>query len=642
LPYHLYAAQKTKPFDEIPILADPSEAQTTKQPNKETNALNHRHDPLTFHLGDFIVYPGRNLITHEKSEVVIEPQVMNVLQALSGYRGNVATRKELLDKAWAFSGGTDESLTRSVSILRKAFAALNESSGIIQTIHKRGYRLTVPVSFPSLSQQANRYTVISIAVFPFKNLNRNNKESYLARGISEEVLNMLSKIPTLHVVGRSSSFAMAEQNIDHNAIASSLNVSHILEGSVRVDDERLRVSASLTDVETSFQVWSHSFDIALVHIFDIQDKIAQSITQALQTKFLVSPAPHMTQKLTRDPKAYDLFLQGRAVNQRIYTEGAIERAQSLLTQAIGRDANFAQAHVELARTYLRKATYVKPRDKKNCILEASKIAETALKIDPEYAAAQTIVAHKKYIFGDIVGALSCAESAYNAQPNNSEIASELGSYLLAIGRVRAAIPYLEEAVSLDPIQGRSLQVLAIAKLSNGDFTDADVLAKRALDLGYAYAVDTYAAVAYAMGKPDLAMQRMTSLPQNVLNNFGSTFSKRAVWQDGIQGFYGDDDRASSASVRRSLAMLDHIDVLEENSPAELLLAMSLLRLGAADELFKVIGDAPPSGSHAVLLNLWGVGRPYSKIYNHPNFSTFADRIGFTKAWRQYGWPDRLQ
>lgn len=604
--------------------------------------MNSPHDPLTFHLGDFIVFPGRNVIAQGQDEVVVEPQVMNVLQVLSGYSENVATRRELLDKAWAHSVGTDESLTRSVSILRKAFSTLKQGSKIIQTVHKRGYRLSAPVSFPSLSQRNTPDAVISVAVLPFKNLDRNDQDSYLARGISEEVLNALSNISSLRVVGRSSSFSVPETQTDRNIIASSLDVSYILEGSVRASGERLRVSAVLTDVETGFQVWSHSFDVALAHIFDVQDKIAQSISRALQAKLLVAPAPHMTQKLTRDPKAYDLFLQGRAVNQRVYTDGAIARAKSLLGQAVVRDANFAQAHVELARTYLREATYVRPRDKRSRIVTASTIAETALKLVPDYAVAQTIVAHRKYIFGDIVGALNLAEKAYYAQPNSPEITSELGSYLLAIGRVRAALPYLEKAVSLDPIQGRPLQVLAIAKLSNGEFAEADVLAKRAMDLGYAYAVDTYAAVAYAMGKPDLAMQRMTSLPQNVLNNFGSTFSHRAVWQDGIRGFYGNDAKASAASLVRSLAMLDHVDVLEEDSPAELLLAMSLLRLGAADALFQMIGNAPPPGSHAVLLNLWGDGKPYSDIYNHPNFSAFADRIGFTKAWRKYGWPDRLQ
>lgn len=604
--------------------------------------MDNQHDPLTFHLGDFIVYPGRNVIAQGGGEVVIEPQVMNVLQVLSGYNQNVATRSEILDKAWAHSIGTDESLTRAVSILRKAFKTLHPGPEIIQTVHKRGYRLSTPVSFPSLPQRINRDVVISIAVLPFKNIDPKNQLAYLGRGLSEEVLNALSNISSLRVVGRESSFSMAEKQTDHKAIASSLNVSHILDGTVRVDDERLRVSASLTDVDTGYQVWSHSFDTARAHIFDVQDKIAQSITQALQASFLVEPAPHKTQKLTRDPMAYDLFLQGRAVNQRIYTDGAIDIAKSLLEQAIDRDVNFAQAHVELARTYLREATYIRPRDRLSRILSASTIAETALKLDPNHAVAQTIVAHKKYVSGDIVGALNLAEKAYRAQPNSSDITSELGGYFLAIGQVRAALPYLEEAVSLDPIQGRALQVLAIAKLSNGEFAAADVLAKRALDLGYGYAIDTYAAVAYAMGKPDLAMQRMTSLPQNVLNNFGPTFSQRTIWQNGIQGFYGDDAQASAASVARSLDMLDHASVREENSPAELLLAMSLLRLGAADELFQFIGDAPPPGSHAVLLNLWGEGKPYSNIYNHPNFSAFADRIGFTKAWRKYGWPDRLQ
>lgn len=403
---------------------------------------------------------------------------------------------------------------------------------------------------------------------------------------------------------------------------------------------RETVLNEMSPVSSDFAAFKALMNVTLAHVFDVEETIAQSISQTLQTKLVAAP-PRLTQNLTRDPEAYHLFLQGRAVNQRAYTEGALEVAKTLLTQALDRDPGFAQAHLELARTHLRESVYVKQSQKRGRIDVASERAQSALKLDSGQIGAMTIVALQKYIQGDVIGAIELTETAYHAQPNNPDIAHHLGCYFLAIGKVKAAMPYLEKAVALDPVQGRPIQVLAIAKLSNGDLSEAEILAKSAMDIGYAYAIDTYAAVAYAMGDTSLAIKRMVAVPQNILNNFGSIFANRTVWESGLKGFFSDDPVAVKRSVNLALSLLENPDVIEENSPVELLLSMSLLRGGAAEELFNMIGDAPPPGSHAVLLNLWGKGEPYSKIYNHPDFISFAERIGFTKAWRKYGWPDRL-
>lgn len=595
---------------------------------------------LTFYVGQFSVFPENNTISHDGREVHLEPQVMNVLQVLSTYRESVAPRDELMDRAWPNEIIADESLTRSVSMLRKAFSSLSENSKIIQTVHKKGYRLLVAVAYPSILNSSDEDFRASIAVLPFSDLSRDSQNQHFSAGMSEEILNALSNISDLRVVGRTSAFAFKGKNLDVEAIISSLNVKYILDGAIRIVGERIRVSAKLLDTGSKSHVWSKTYDVELAHVFDVQETIAQSISEAIQSK-LSTPSLRLAQKMTHNPEAYHLFLQGRAVNQRTYADGALETAERLLTQAIKEDPNFAQAHVELARTFIRASNYVKRAEKMGRITAAAERAQHALSLDPNQYAAKTIVALKKYVEGDIVGAIELAESAYHAQSNNPEIASNLGCYFLAIGRVKAAMPYLEKAVALDPVQGRPIQILAIAKLSNGELSEAEALAKRSLDMGYAYAIDTYAAVAYAMGDKALAMKRIISLPQNILDIFGESFANRALWETGIKGFYSGEETAAKVSTQIALSMLKSPDVIEENSPAELMLSMSLLRAGAAEELFQMIGDTPSPGSHAVLLNFWGEGAPYSKIYNHPDFIPFAERIGFMKAWRKYGWPDRL-
>ena len=593
-----------------------------------------------FYLGPFEIRPSQNMVLFEGEQAFLEPQIMNVLHVLSGYGEAVAPRYELVDSAWETGIGTDESLSRSISILRRTFGTLIKGAEVIKTVHKRGYRLSMPVSYPFILTEKNEDYTSSIAVLLFADLNSDQTDSYLAQGISEGILNELSNVSNLRVLSRSSSFAFDSSNLDVQMIAKSLNVKFILQGSIRRSTGRLFISAQLTNIDIGSQIWSQDYDIAMEHIFNVHEAISGSITQALKQKISLETSRH-PQNMTEDTEAYIFYLQGRALNQRNYVEGATDTAKSYLNQAIEMDPNFALAHVELARTHIRESVYVKRRQKKGKINQAADIARRALELDARQVSATTIIAQEKFIEGNVLTAIDLLKTAFEQQPNSPEIASELGCYFLAIGLVKVAMPFLEKAVALDPVQGRPIQVLAIAKLSNGDLDAAYQLSKRALDLGYAYAVDTYAAVAYAMGDGDLAMERMMSLPQNTLNNLGPSFSKKETWESGIKGFYGDDEAVSQFMAQSAFAMLNDSDVMDEDSPAELLLAMCLLRGGGAKELFAFIGDAPPPGSHAVLLNLWGEGKPYSKIYNHPDFLAFADRIGFAKAWRKYGWPDRL-
>ncbi len=147
----------------------------------------------------------------------------------------------------------------------------------------------------------------SIAVLPFVNMSSDEEQEYFADGLSEELLNLLAKIPELRVASRSSAFQFKGQRIDISVVAQQLNVAHILEGSVRKDGDRLRITAQLIKADDGFHMWSESYDRELSSVFAIQDEIANAVVDALRVE-LLGEAPKAAET---DPEAYALYLQGR-------------------------------------------------------------------------------------------------------------------------------------------------------------------------------------------------------------------------------------------------------------------------------------------------------------------------------------------
>lgn len=574
--------------------------------------------------------------------------MIRVIQGLSGYAHNVALRDELLDLAWPDGGGTDESLTRAISLLRKAFKTLGAENPVIKTVHKRGYCLALPVTFPAshfpATQRASttevpRDIVPSIAVLAFSDMSPEPNYQHIGDGISEEILSALTKNETFRVAARTSAFSFKGKDIDLSIIGKALNVKYVLEGTIRVAGERLKVSANLIDTETGFRVSSESFDGAMKDIFVAQEAIAQAIYGTLSQE-LFDRKQRLTEVLTDNPLAYELFLQGRALNQRIYGEGTLEAAKDFLNKAIALDPKFSQAYEELAHTHSLESTYyVTDREKRPKIKTAAQYARQAIALNPSLGFAMTFIAIEKMTQGDLVGAIDLTEKAYQLDHNNAEVNLRLGYFYLMIGRVKHAIPYLEKSVALDPIQGRNLQVLAIAKLANDDLIEAERLAKRSLDLQYIFAFDVHSAATFAQGDWDLAVKRHSKPSGQLRRTFG--MEDIALWEMAAKGLYSGDPIMAKNFAQMVIAMLGTEAMLRGEEPAPIPLVMTLLRTGSAEELFNYIGDTPPPGSNAVMLNFWAAGDPCAKIYGHPDFMSFAERIGLADAWRKFGWPDRL-
>lgn len=181
----------------------------------------------------------------------------------------------------------------------------------------------------------------SIAVLPFSDLSPNHDHDYFSDGIAEEILTALSKIENLRVAARRSSFWFKDRPADLREIASKLKVAHVLEGAVRRDGNRVRVTAELIDARNGFTIWSDTFEREMQSIFALQDEITQAIVDALKLKLAI---PRST--LARDMDAYDLYLQGVFYIEKS-TEEALRKSLGYFEKALAKDPQFSLSLIHI-------------------------------------------------------------------------------------------------------------------------------------------------------------------------------------------------------------------------------------------------------------------------------------------------------
>ena len=195
----------------------------------------------------------------------------------------------------------------------------------------------------------------SIAVMPFTNLSGDPSKDYFSDGMSEELLNLLARVPGLQVAARTSSFAYKGREVDVREIGKELGVETVLEGSVRQAGDQVRITAQLIDAETGFHLWSETYDRKLADIFQVQDEIAKAIVDRLRIELAPAEqqAAQRQQVPTQNVEAYELYLQGRAIWKRRGEEN-LKRAIEFYQQAIARDSGI-RARPRRARVGLRRA-----------------------------------------------------------------------------------------------------------------------------------------------------------------------------------------------------------------------------------------------------------------------------------------------
>lgn len=333
---------------------------------------------------------------------------------------------------------------------------------------------------PTAPGSADRGNYKSIAVLPFENMSGNEADAYFADGLSEELLNALTRVPGLKVAGRTSSFALRDSNLDIRTIADTLGVETVLEGSVRRSGGRVRVTAQLIDAEDGFHVWSREWNRELTadNVFEIQDEIAAAVAGAMATgqEPTASVAPVEGGDLvpasvrTSDLGAYELYLAGRHHWATRTPEGLAE-AVRLFDAALERDSMYTPAWIGLSAVYNALPWYTDFPSRDGS--ERSKAAgRKALELDPDNTEALYTLATTIYEYDrDWDESARLFKRAIELDPDYSQGLAWYCYFLADVGRWEASVPWCERSVDLDPLRLNSLTSLAEVLLLVGRFEE---------------------------------------------------------------------------------------------------------------------------------------------------------------------------
>lgn len=283
----------------------------------------------------------------------------------------------------------------------------------------------------------------SIAVLPFADLSPEHDHDYFSDGIADEILTALSKIENLRVAARRSSFWFKDREADLREVASKLNVAHVLEGSVRRDGNRVRVTAELIDARGGFTIWSDTFEREMQSIFALQDEITRAIVEKLKLKLAIA-APAAARNLD----AYDSYLQGLFYSDKS-TEEALRKSLRYFEAALQKDPQFSRAWTGIAKSWLWLAdAYVAPREAYSKVREA---ALNALKMDKSDAEAHVYLAETKRILDwNLDGAAREFYRAIELDPKSTPTNYFAAAFFAARGDRDDALKYLKRTATIDP------------------------------------------------------------------------------------------------------------------------------------------------------------------------------------------------
>ncbi len=292
----------------------------------------------------------------------------------------------------------------------------------------------------------------SIAVLPFVNMSADPENEYFCDGLAEELINALTKIERLRVLARTSSFSFKGKQADVREIGQRLNVSTVLEGSVRKAGSRLRITAQLINVADGYHLWSERYDRQIQDLFEIQDEVTLAVVDALKLKLLSREKASLLKQPTENTEAYQLYLKGRYYwHQR--TEEAVKKGIECFEQAIAIDPNYALAYAGLADSYsllgLSEYSALPPTE---AFPKAKEASVKALEIDDTLPEAHVSLAFAGMYFDwDFLRAESEYKQALELNPKYATAHHFRALNLMAMGQADLAIAEMKKAQALEPL-----------------------------------------------------------------------------------------------------------------------------------------------------------------------------------------------
>jgi TolB-like protein/DNA-binding winged helix-turn-helix (wHTH) protein/Tfp pilus assembly protein PilF len=517
-----------------------------------------------FSVADLRINPITGEVTGPGGTETLDPKVMAVLVLLARHAGEVVLREDVLAQLWPNVVVTDDALSRCIYELRRHFSQAGGSAryrAMIETLPKRGYRLRADISrSPSTTamepkpNHARRFlgvataialaivmvalfvqrftgqpstsivasvapgTARSIAVLPFADMSAGQDHAYLGDGISEEILNRLAQSRGLRVISRTSSFSLRDEQLDIREIATRLNVSHVLEGSVRRSANRVRITAQLIAAADNSHVWSETYDRELGDLFAIQDEIAGSVATALNVAF-AGRSTHGS--MPSSTGAYENFLQGEFFYGR-RAPGDIERAARHYREAVELDPRYARAWAALAGAYSRLAD---TSDASSALLRSRQgaAARKAVALDPLLAVAHARLAQFYFETAAIEQARQHFSEALALDPNDLLVLGYAAVLAIWRGDLDQAIALQHRVVRHDPLSATQRNNLGAYLVAVGRLDDAMVEFRQALALNPSAGPEIRLEIIRILvlqGRYDEALLTLEKLPEGPLRDHG--------------------------------------------------------------------------------------------------------------------------
>src|SRR5256885_6019092 len=421
-----------------------------------------------YEFGPFRLDANERILRRGGDAVHLTEKVFNILLLLVRRSGRLVTKNELMEEIWPDSIVEESNLTVSMSALRKALGEIQGSSQYIETVSKHGYRFVAnvreitdgKVDVDAAQEQESAASVraktailnpatTTLAVLPLLNVSDDPNLEYLSDGITESLINSLSKLPQLKVLARSTMFRFKRTEIDPLEVGRQLDTHALLTGRVLQINEELIIKLELIDIQEGAQIWGEQYKRNSADIFDVQEEISQEVSEKLKLRLTGEQKRNLTKRYTEDIEAYHLYLKGRYCwNKR--TGEALKMAIEFFQQAIDRDADYALAYTGLADCYAIIAFYsnIPP---KPAFEEAKKATAKALEIDDTLAQAHASLAFvKEYYEWDWEGADKEYKKAIDLNPNYATAHQWYGMYFMKLGQFERARRELKRALRFDP------------------------------------------------------------------------------------------------------------------------------------------------------------------------------------------------
>jgi TolB-like protein/Tfp pilus assembly protein PilF len=376
----------------------------------------------------------------------------------------------------------------------------------------------------------------SIAVLPFVNLSSDKENEYFSDGLTDDLIDALTKIRGLRVVARGSAFQFKGKNPDIRAVGRQLNVATVLEGSVQRSGDRLRITAQLSTVADGYHVWSETYDRRLADVFAVQDEISRAIVGALEVRVAGNPGHRLVQSSTQDPEAYNLYLQGRFHLNKWTPEGA-RKGIEYFGQAIGKDAGYAPAYTGMADCYTWLGVFGW-NAARQAMPQARQAANRALQLDETLAAAHVSLGYVKALYDwDWPGADREFKRALELSPGDADAHFAYSvTYLTPLGRLDQALAEIQHALALDPLSPYKITAAGMIYTDRREYDRAVEQYQKAIELepSFYHAYDELKGVETVRGRPaavDAVMRAMRAAFPNVDD---TSVRARAAAQQGRQ------------------------------------------------------------------------------------------------------------